>query len=184
MIRTAKSEENEELSSLAVRSKAHWNYDADFLEACRQDLTYTQQDISHHTVYVVEEMGQVVGFYRLEIRENELELSDLFIEPSKIGQGYGKRLWDYAIDRARQLGFHNMTDRLTMPSHYVKAGVAGVILRGNQIVMVRRKYGTNKGKWCIPCGNVEVGEDVRTAVRREIKEETGLDVTLILSPYK
>ncbi len=97
MIRTAKAEENEELSSLAVRSKAHWNYDADFLEACRQDLTYTQQDISHHTVYVVEEMGQVVGFYRLEIRENELELSDLFIEPSKIGQGYGKMLWDHAI---------------------------------------------------------------------------------------
>ena len=63
-----------------------------------------------------------------------------------------------------------------MTSHYVKAGVAGVILRGNQIVMVRRKYGTNKGKWCIPCGNVEVGEDVRTAVRREIVEETGLDV--------
>lgn len=63
-----------------------------------------------------------------------------------------------------------------MPSHYVKAGVAGVILRGNQIVMIRRKYGTNKGKWCIPCGNVEVGEDVRTTVRREIKEETGLDV--------
>ena len=63
-----------------------------------------------------------------------------------------------------------------MPSHYVKAGVAGVILRGNQIVMIRRKYGTYKGKWCIPCGNVEVGEDVRTAVRREIKEETGLDV--------
>lgn len=51
-----------------------------------------------------------------------------------------------------------------------------MILRGNQIVMIRRKYGTNKGKWCIPCGNVEVGEDVRTAVRREIKEETGLDV--------
>ena len=63
-----------------------------------------------------------------------------------------------------------------MPSHYVKAGVAGVILRGNRIVMVRRKYGANKGKWCIPCGNVEAGEDVRTAVRREIEEETGLDV--------
>ena len=78
MIRIAKAKENKELSSLAMRSKAHWNYDTDFLEACRQDLTYTQQDISHHTVYVVEEMGQVVGFYRLETRENELELSDLF----------------------------------------------------------------------------------------------------------
>ncbi len=69
-----------------------------------------------------------------------------------------------------------MTNRSKMPLHYVKAGVAGVILRGNQIVMIRRKYGINKGKWCIPCGNVEVGEDVRIAVRREIKEETGLDV--------
>ena len=109
MIRTAKAEENEALSGLAMRSKAHWNYDTDFLEACRQDLTYTQRDISHHTVYVVEEMGQVVGFYRLEIRENGLELSDLFIEPSKICQGYGKRLWDHAIDQARQLGFQKVS---------------------------------------------------------------------------
>ena len=63
-----------------------------------------------------------------------------------------------------------------MPSHFVKAGVAGVILRGNRIVLVCRKFGANRGKWCIPCGNVEVGEDVRRAVQREIKEETGLDV--------
>ena len=62
------------------------------------------------------------------------------------------------------------------PEPFVKAGVAGVILRGDHIVLVRRKYGTNRGKWCIPCGNVEAGEDVRVAVRREIKEETGLEV--------
>lgn len=67
-----------------------------------------------------------------------------------------------------------------------------MILRGNQIVMIRRKYGTNKGKWCIPCGNIEVGEDVRTAVRREIKEETGLDalrgslkaIPILLYPFQ
>lgn len=63
-----------------------------------------------------------------------------------------------------------------MTSHFVKAGVAGVILRGNRIVLVRRKYGANRGNWCIPCGNVEIGEDIRTAVKREIREETGLDV--------
>ena len=63
-----------------------------------------------------------------------------------------------------------------MSSHYVKVGVAGVVLRGNRIVLVRRKFGAYQGKWCIPCGNVEVGEDVRTAVKREIREETGLDV--------
>jgi len=69
-----------------------------------------------------------------------------------------------------------MTKGQTKQLPFVKAGVAGVILRGYEILMVRRKYGSNKGKWCIPCGNVEVGEDVRDAVVREIKEETGLDV--------
>lgn len=64
----------------------------------------------------------------------------------------------------------------TEPWPFVKAGVAGVVLRGGQILLVRRKYGGNKGKWCIPCGNIEMGEDVRAAVRREIREETGLEV--------
>ncbi len=63
-----------------------------------------------------------------------------------------------------------------MTANYVNAGVAGVILWGNRIVLVRRKYGANRVKWCIPCGKVEVGEDVRTAVKREIREEAGLDV--------
>ena len=58
----------------------------------------------------------------------------------------------------------------------VRPGVAGVVLRGNRIVLIRRKYGAYRGKWCIPCGNVEVGEDIRSAVKREIREETGLDV--------
>ncbi len=32
------------------------------------------------------------------------------------------------------------------------------------------------GQWCIPCGYVEWGEDIREAAKREMKEETGLDV--------
>jgi ADP-ribose pyrophosphatase YjhB (NUDIX family) len=32
--------------------------------------------------------------------------------------------------------------------------------------------------WCIPCGHVEWGEDVREAARREFFEETGLKVRL------
>lgn len=60
----------------------------------------------------------------------------------------------------------------------VIVGVAGVVLRGDRILMVRRKYGRYRQKWCIPCGHVEPGEDVRQAVKREIKEETGLDVEI------
>ena len=34
------------------------------------------------------------------------------------------------------------------------------------------------GEWCIPCGYVEWGEEVREAARREFLEETGLEVDI------
>lgn len=108
-IRLANPKESENLSNLALRSKAHWDYDANFLELCRKSLTLTPQDIEGHPVYVFEENKQIVGFYKLEIQDNELDLSDLFVDPGKIGQGYGKKLWDHAIQKAKQLGFQKMS---------------------------------------------------------------------------
>jgi len=62
-------------------------------------------------------------------------------------------------------------------SHYRNptVGVAVIIYRNNRILLVKR-LGSYAEMWCIPCGHVEWGEDVRSAAIREIKEETGLDV--------
>jgi len=57
-------------------------------------------------------------------------------------------------------------------------GVAVVVRRGDEILWGRRKGGPYQGAWCIPCGYVEWGEDIRAAAVREFQEETGLMVEL------
>lgn len=54
-------------------------------------------------------------------------------------------------------------------------GVAGIILSPEQRILLGRRakgeFGENQ--WCIPCGHVEYNEDIRQALVREMKEETG-----------
>ena len=58
-------------------------------------------------------------------------------------------------------------------------GVAVVVLdEDGRILLGRRSAGGNVGEWCIPCGYVEWGEDIREAARREFAEETGLNVQI------
>ena len=46
-------------------------------------------------------------------------------------------------------------------------------------VLIERKKDPYKGSWALPGGFVEYGETVESAVLREVKEETGLEVQII-----
>ncbi|GAB4377921.1 MAG: NUDIX hydrolase [Elainellaceae cyanobacterium] len=47
------------------------------------------------------------------------------------------------------------------------------VLPDGQIVLVRRQ---DNGRWSLPGGIIDWGEDISTSVRRELLEETGLDL--------
>lgn len=103
-IRKAQLSESKLLSSLALRSKAYWDYSKEFLSACCQELTYSQQDIQDNHFYVAEINHKVIGFFALEIlSKGEIELAALFVDPAYVKQGYGRKLLDRAKLIAREL---------------------------------------------------------------------------------
>jgi ADP-ribose pyrophosphatase YjhB (NUDIX family) len=59
---------------------------------------------------------------------------------------------------------------------YPRVGVGGVVIERNRALLIRRGYEPLKGQWSIPGGMLELGEELAAGVRRELKEETGLDV--------
>jgi GNAT superfamily N-acetyltransferase len=108
-IRRARPAETGVLSALALRSKAHWGYDADFLAACRDDLTLSPEEIATSAVYVCDGVDAPLGYYRLVLLDGGVaELDALFVEPAAMGQGIGKRLWWHAVATAAKLGCAEM----------------------------------------------------------------------------
>ncbi len=61
------------------------------------------------------------------------------------------------------------------PDHPI-VGVGGVVIHRNHVLLVRRAGEPLKGEWSIPGGMLELGENLAEGTRRELKEETGLDV--------
>ena len=55
-------------------------------------------------------------------------------------------------------------------------GVGALIVEAGKILLVRRAQEPLKGRWSIPGGLLELGEPLQDGVRREVREETGLEV--------
>ena len=129
-IRRARPEEGGFLTELTVRSKAHWGYDDAFMEAVRHELEFHaikfQPDFY---VYILEENAERLGFCSLIPLDREtVELHDLFLDPGCMGKGYGKQLWIYAVDPARDLGYRKLI--LTADPHsepfYTRCGAVPI----------------------------------------------------------
>ena len=55
-------------------------------------------------------------------------------------------------------------------------GVGAVVFRDNKVLLIERGQPPLEGHWTLPGGLVETGERLESAVRREILEETGLEI--------
>ncbi|MCQ5374537.1 MAG: NUDIX hydrolase [Candidatus Methanomethylicia archaeon] len=57
-------------------------------------------------------------------------------------------------------------------------GVGVILVKDRQILLVKRGHEPNKGMWSIPGGLIKLGETAEEAAIREVREETGLEVSI------
>lgn len=103
-IRRARPGEAQELTALALRSKAHWRYDEAFMTVIRRVLKITEEQVRAHVVLVHETDGVIDGVGALACFDDEWEVDHLWVEPAAIGCGIGRRLLEALLGRAQRLG--------------------------------------------------------------------------------
>jgi 8-oxo-dGTP diphosphatase len=59
-----------------------------------------------------------------------------------------------------------------------KVAAAVLVEKDGQVLLTRRLYEPYRGRWTLPAGFVNAGEDPKRAAERECREETGLEVRI------
>lgn len=110
-IRDARPDECEALSKLCLRSKAHWGYDADFMQACAPYLRVTSDCImAGHSFVALDREDRVIGVAQIHPGDAENgNLDLLFVDPDQMGTGAGRILFQEAAHRLREAGETAMT---------------------------------------------------------------------------
>lgn len=63
------------------------------------------------------------------------------------------------------------------PPHRQRIAAYALLTRGDRVLLTRMSSRTRiEGRWTLPGGGIDHGEDPRDALRREVYEETGLHV--------
>lgn len=60
----------------------------------------------------------------------------------------------------------------------VQVAVGALVVNEGSLLLVQRSADPGKGLWALPGGRVEANETLPAAAKREVKEETGLEVEI------
>jgi GNAT superfamily N-acetyltransferase len=103
-LRPARPDEADILTELCLRSKAVWGYDEAFMRTCRAELTLSPADLAASSLQVAVDGNEVAGVVQVVVDGEKADLAKLFIAPSTLRAGVGRKLFDWAVNSARERG--------------------------------------------------------------------------------
>ena len=105
-IRRARPDEADRLTAIALAAKRHWDYPEAWIEAWRDQLTFTTEFITSHPVFVAvgHDDTPIACYALVENEDAVLQLEHVWVEPSAIGRGVGRTLFHHAVATARERG--------------------------------------------------------------------------------
>ncbi len=110
VIRPARAGEAAGLTALCVRSKAHWGYDAEFMQRSAATLVVRAEDIVAGRVLVAIDAADAPVAVACVVPEGETaDLDLLFVDPPAIGSGAGRTLFAASVELAKFLGARTLT---------------------------------------------------------------------------
>lgn len=95
-LRSASVDDCIALTELCIRSKSVWGYDETFMNTCHAELTLTADTLARSIVQIAEIGGSIVGMAEVRISGDVAELEKLFVDPTGMRRGLGRRLFDWA----------------------------------------------------------------------------------------
>jgi len=109
-LRPARDTERDVLDDICFRSKAHWGYDAAFMEHVRAHIRVHLDAVKHGRVWVaVDSSDQPLGVVEVDpVDEDTADLTLLFVAPQNLRRGIGRVLYEKARALARQLGVREL----------------------------------------------------------------------------
>jgi GNAT superfamily N-acetyltransferase len=108
-LRGPRPDEAAALTDLCLRSKAVWGYDAQFIEACRSELTFLPAQLRSRSIQVADADGHAIGVVEVVVAGDVAEMAKLFVDPARLRAGVGRRLLAWARAHARASGADRMT---------------------------------------------------------------------------
>lgn len=103
--RAAVPREARDLEELQTRSASHWDYPEGYFDWAGDARKISEAYVRDNRVQVlVDGDGRTLGFYSFTENEDGLLLDRMFLDADQIGRGLGRRLWQHAVQTAREAG--------------------------------------------------------------------------------